>query len=286
MNQPASPRQCFLPAAGARGWQRLAYVEWGDADNPEVVVCVHGLTRNGRDFDVLARVLAARYRVVCPDVVGRGLSDWLADPAEYTYPRYLNDAALLVARLGVERVHWVGTSMGGILGMLIAAMPGHPLRSLVVNDVGALIPKAALEVIASYVGSPPAFDSVDAAADYLSGLYAGFGLTRAQWQPLAVHSTRQDADGRWRLRYDPGIAGAFQGDLADVDLAPVWAAGRLPTLVLRGAESQLLLPQTLARMVEVRPDTLTRTFPGCAHAPGLQDPAQIDAIRDFLLAQS
>lgn len=285
MNQDIQPRQCFLMAAGVRGWQRLAYVEWGDPDNPEVVVCVHGLTRNARDFDVLARCLATRYRVVCPDVVGRGLSDWLADPAEYTYPRYLADAALLIARLGVERVHWIGTSMGGILGMLIAAMPGHPLRSLVVNDVGSLIPRAALAQIALYVGKAPAFPDIAAAADHLTRLHAGFGLCREQWQTLAVHSVRQDPDGLWRLRYDPGIGKAFEGELSDVDLAPVWAAGRLPTLVLRGADSQLLLPETLAAMIAVRPDTQTQTFKGCGHAPGLQDPGQLEAVSQFLAGQ-
>lgn len=286
LDQPAVPRQRTLRAAGARGWQRLAYVEWGAPDNPEVVVCVHGLTRNGRDFDWLAQALAPRYRVVCPDVVGRGLSDWLADPAEYSYARYVADAAQLIARLGVERVHWVGTSMGGILGMLLAAMPGHPLRSLVLNDVGALVPRAALEAIATYVGKAPDFDSVAAAVDYLQRIHRGFGLTREEWLALAPHSVRQEADGRWRLRYDPAIGAAFQGPLQDVDLSAVWAAGPLPTLVLRGADSTLLSAETLAQMCRVRPDTLQQTFAGCGHAPALQTPAQIAAVAGFLDAQA
>lgn len=284
MNTDPQPRQCFLPCCGARAWQRLAYVEWGDSDNPDVVVCVHGLTRTGRDFDVLARRLAERYRVVCPDVIGRGLSDWLTDAAEYGYPRYVSDAAQLIARLGVARVHWVGTSMGGILGMLIAAMPGNPVRSLVLNDVGSLVPKAALDVIAAYVGKPPSFDSLAAAGEYLARLHSGFGLDAAQWQVLAPHSARQDSDGRWRLRYDPAIGAAFQGQLQDVDLSAYWTAIQAPTLVLRGADSQLLLSATLQEMLMQRPGTQSLTLAGVGHAPGLQSDEQVRVITDFLLA--
>lgn len=282
MSTSPQPRQAFLPAMGARGWQRLAYVEWGDPGNPDVVVCVHGLTRNGRDFDVLARALAPRYRVVCPDVVGRGLSDWLPDGAEYSYPRYLADSALLIARLGVERVHWVGTSMGGIIGMLLAAQPGNPLRSLVLNDVGSRIPRDSLEAIARYVGKAPPFASLAEVTDYLQAMHFGFGLDRAQWDTLAAHSAIQGPDGAWRLRYDPAIAVAFQGKLEDVDLSAFWAAVAVPSLVLRGVDSTLLQAETLAEMLGRRPGTQARTFPGCAHAPGLQDDAQVACVHDFL----
>jgi pimeloyl-ACP methyl ester carboxylesterase len=286
MSAEAEPRQYYLATPGVPGWQRLAYVEWGDQDNPDVVVCVHGLSRNGRDFDVLARSLARRYRVICPDVIGRGLSDWLPNPADYSYPRYVADAALLIARLGVEKVHWVGTSMGGILGMVIAAMPGSPLRSLVLNDVGTRIPLESLQSIASYVGAPPSFDTLAGALQYLERIHAGFGLSATQWQSTAAHAARQDSDGRWRLRYDPGIGAAFRGPLAEVDLSAYWAATRLPTLILRGAESRLLTEAILAETLAVRPSAWSVSFAGCGHAPGLQDPAQIATIQDFLAGQS
>jgi pimeloyl-ACP methyl ester carboxylesterase len=282
MSALPQPRQHFLPTVGPHAWQQLAYVEWGDPANPDVVVCVHGLSRNGRDFDVLARALAPRYRVVCPDVIGRGLSDWLTDPAQYTYPRYVADAGLLVARLEVERLHWIGTSMGGIIGLLIAAMPGNPLRSLVLNDVGTLIPQASLESIASYVGSPPDFADLEGVVAYLARIHAGFGLSTAQWRELAPFSARRDADGAWRLRYDPAIGAAFSGPLADVDLSPFWAAATTPTMILRGADSRLLSAETVAAMQTFRPDAEVRTISGCGHAPGLQDPGQIALIADFL----
>ena len=286
MSAPLLPRQHFVAAAGNSGWQRLAYLDWGDPGNPDVVVCVHGLTRNAHDFDVLAAALAPRYRVVCPDVVGRGLSDWLPNPGDYGYLRYLADSAVLLARIGVERVHWVGTSMGGILGELIAAMPHNPLRSLVLNDVGARIPVASLRSIASYVGSPPACVDLDAVAAYLARIHSGFGaLTPEQWRTMAGHSARVDSDGCWRLRYDPAIGAALRGPLAEIDLGAVWAAGKLPTLVLRGAESTLLTEAILAEMLAVRPDTRTVTFPACGHAPALQDATHVAVVRDFLDAQ-
>jgi pimeloyl-ACP methyl ester carboxylesterase len=286
MSTVSEPRLQHLLSPGPGGWQRLAYAEWGAPDNPEVVVCVHGLSRNGRDFDALARALAPRYRVICPDVVGRGLSDWLPDPSGYTYPRYLADAALLIARLGVDRVHWVGTSMGGILGMLMAALPGNPLRSLVLNDVGALIPKAALEVIGAYVGKPPICDSFEHAVDYLHQVHAGFGLSREQWLELGRHSVRPCEDGQWRLCYDPRIGDSLQPPFTDVDLSAVWAMCRLPSLILRGADSRLLSAETLTQMVAVHPATQTATWPGYGHAPGLQAAGQIAVIADFLAAQA
>lgn len=283
MSHLVVPRQHTLKACGSERWQQLAYVEWGDPDNPRVVVCVHGLTRTGRDFDALARRLARDHRVVCPDVVGRGRSDWLARPEEYGYPRYVSDAALLLARIGVDQVDWVGTSMGGILGMLLAAVPGNPVRRLILNDVGSFIPRAALETIGSYVGAAPTFSSLQDAAGYLARVHAGFGaLSPAQWETLAEQSTLEMADGGFRLRYDPAIAAAFKGSLTDVDLGAVWAAVTAPTLIVRGAESSLLSAQTVAAMCRVRPETESVTFPGCGHAPALLDPAQIAVLVDFL----
>ncbi len=283
MSGLTQPRQHYLAAVGAGRWHQLAYVEWGDPANPDVVVCVHGLTRCGRDFDALARALSARYRVVCPDVIGRGRSDWLPDPAGYGYGRYLADIALLLARIDVPAVHWVGTSMGGILGMMVAAMQQAPLRSLVLNDVGSRVPLASLQFLATYVGKAPSFDTFDGITAYLSEVNASFGrLSAAQWRTLAEHTARQDSDGRWRVRYDPAIALALQGLTSDVDLRPLWQATRVPGLILRGANSGLLTEDIIADMQSVRPDVQAITFADCGHAPALQDPAQIDAITRFL----
>ena len=264
------------------GFHRMRYVEWGDPANPRVLLCVHGLTRNGRDFDYIAERLADAYRVVCPDVVGRGRSDWLRDPADYTYPVYTSDMAALIASLHVDAVDWIGTSMGGIIGMILAGMPGTPLRRLVMNDVGSHIPKASLERIGAYVGKEPEFDSLEAIEAAIRSTSPFGPLTDAQWRHLAVHSAVQDR-GRWRFRYDPGIGHNFHAvPLADIDLTPYWNAVRGQVLVIRGEHSDLLLPQTLERMC-TRPHTETLLVPGTGHCPMLMDDGQVAAVRRFLL---
>ena len=265
------------------GFHVLRYVEWGDPANPRVLVCVHGLTRNGRDFDHVARSLADAYRVVCPDMPGRGRSDWLRDPADYNYPVYLADLTVLMARLGAETVDWLGTSMGGIIGMILASMPGSPLRKLVLNDVGCLIPRAAIERIGQYLGNAPSYDSIEALEAQLRG-FSPFGeLTPEQWRHLAVTSSKQDAQGRWHFRYDPGIAANFEAaPPTDVDLRAYWRAVPGPVRVIRGESSDLLLPETLEEM-RARPRTETHVVPRCGHSPMLMDDAQAGAIRRFLL---
>lgn len=277
----------------AAGFHKVVYREWrpqGGGADPEssrgrTVVCVHGLTRNGRDFDALAAALAeAGYRVICPDVVGRGDSDRLRDPRGYGYPQYLADMAMLIARLDVEQVDWVGTSMGALIGMMLAAQPKTPLRTLVLNDAGALIPKAALERIAAYVGAEPVFGSFAEAEAFARTTYAGFGkLTDAQWRKLTEVTVVETGGGTYGLNYDPHIADAFkQAELEDVVLWPVWDAVSCPSLILRGADSDLLLPDTAREMTERGPKAELATIPDCAHAPALMDDAQIAVIRNWL----
>src|SRR3954462_12896793 len=182
------------------GFHWMRYVEWGDPANARVLVCVHGLTRNGRDFDYIAQSLSDAYRVVCPDIVGRGRSDWLRDPGDYNYPVYLGDLTTLLAKIGVETVDWLGTSMGGILGMILASLPGSPVRKLVVNDVGCFIPKAAIERIGQYLGKDPPYESIEALEADLRRVSPFGELTDEQWRHLAVTSARQAEDGRWRFR--------------------------------------------------------------------------------------
>lgn len=276
-------REGSVSCLDPHGFHHMRYVEWGDPANPDVVVCVHGLTRNGRDFDHLAQSLADRYRVVCPDVVGRGRSDWLRDAADYTYPLYCSDMATLIASLHAECVHWVGTSMGGIIGMIIASMPGNPVRRLVMNDVGSLIPKAAVERIGEYVGREPHFESLEELEATIR-MVSPFGeLTDAQWRHLALHAARQDEQGRWVFRYDPGIARNYHEVAAeDIDLSPYWNAVKVPVLVIRGEHSDLLLARTLESMA-ARPDTETLVVPRTGHAPMLMDDFQAGAVRRFLL---
>ena len=257
----------------------------GPADGARTAVCVHGLTRNGRDFDWLARALVgAGYRVACPDVVGRGKSAWLTDPAGYGYPLYLADSAILLAHLGAKSVDWIGTSMGGLMGMMLAAQPGSPIRRLVVNDVGPFIPAAALERIGDYVGGDPHFPDMAAAEAYFRKVAAPFGdLSDAQWRHMAEHSVVPAAVGGYRLAYDPAIGAPFQdSDIGDVALWELWDLIDCPVLVLRGAESDLLLPETAAEMSRRGPKARVVEIPGCGHAPALMADDQIATLLDWL----
>jgi pimeloyl-ACP methyl ester carboxylesterase len=272
-----------LSCLGPHGFHRMTYYEWGDVANPRVVVCAHGLTRNGRDFDTLARALAPRFRVVCPDVAGRGLSQWLTDKEDYGYPLYLADMAALIARTGAQRLSWVGTSMGGLIGMMLAAQPGTPIERLLVNDVGPFIPRAALERLAVYVGKAPRFATLNECEQYLRMVLAPFGvLTDEQWRHLAEHASRRNNDGSFDLSYDPAIAQAFAGPLQDVVLWPVWDAVRCPTLVLHGKESDLLLRSTAEEMTRRGPNAQLVEFEGIGHAPALMAEDQIAVVRRFL----
>lgn len=284
-------REGKVKCLSTAGFHQMAYVEWGAADNPKVLVCVHGLTRNGRDFDFLARALAADYRVVCPDVAGRGKSDWLSNKSLYVMPQYCADMATLLARLNVETVDWLGTSMGGLIGMALAAQPGNPIRRLILNDAGPVVSAVSLARIGDYLGSPPRFDSIEQAEAYVRAVSVPFGPhTDAQWRHLTVHAVREAADGKIEFRYDPGIAQVYkQGQQLsggkDVELWPLFDAITCPTLLLRGEQSDLLAPQTAQAMTERGPRAQWVEIPGVGHAPTLMDEAQIAPVRNFLLQE-
>lgn len=280
-------RHGSFKSLGGGGFHRVAFIEWGDPDNDRVLVCVHGLTRNGRDFDTFAREMAGAYRVICPDVVGRGASDWLNDKSCYAYPQYLADMTALIARSGASEVDWVGTSMGGLIGMLMAAQAGSPVSRLVMNDIGPWIPQAALERIRSYVGEDPGFDDLQALDAYLSGIYAPFGpFSDDQWRGLVSSSARRRDDGRIGLAYDPGIAAPLHAaELRDIDMWAMWESIRCPVLVLRGAESDLLLADTAREMTSRGPRADLVEFEGVGHAPMLMNAEQIGAVRRWLLAE-
>jgi pimeloyl-ACP methyl ester carboxylesterase len=274
--------QCISP----KGLHRMAYLEWGDPRNRDVVVCVHGLTRSARDFDDLARALCGQFRVVCPDVAGRGDSDRLADPMHYGIPQYAADMVTLIARLDVEAVRWVGTSMGGLIGMTLAAQAGSPVSRLVINDAGPVIAKAAIERIAAYLGRAPAFPSFEQAEQYVRTVFAPFGRhSDAQWRHLAEAWLRRNEDGSWRAHYDPRIAEPFRATMpeGDLELWPLYEAIRCPTLVIRGAQSDLLSGDTTRQMAQRGPKARVVEIPDVGHAPTLMDAGQISVVRDFLI---
>lgn len=272
--------RCFDP----HGFHFMRYVEWGDPHNKRVLVCVHGLTRNARDFDYLAERLQDAYRVVSVDVAGRGRSDWLRDPADYHYLVYCSDITTLIAQLGVETVDWIGTSMGGIIGMIMASMEQSPVRKLILNDVGVVVPGAALARIGSYVGMVPEFESIEALEAAMRAISPFGQLTTEQWRHLAVHAAEQGGNGKWRFRYDPGIAHNFRTvGSADVDLRQYWKRVHGPALVIRGDSSDVLLQETLDEMCR-RPHTERIIVPNTGHAPMLMDDFQVLAVRRFLLS--
>ncbi len=269
---------------GIHDYHRIVYYEWGAPENNRILVCVHGMTRNGRDFDYLAEALSDTYRVVCPDLPGRGASTWLKFKEDYDYPLYCTAMSALLVRLHCEAVDWVGTSMGGMIGILLASIPNTPIRRLVLNDVGPFISKPALERIAQYVGADPRFETLEEAECYIRELSAAFGnLTDDQWTHQTRHYTRRTEDGNIGLNYDPGIAHLLRKPLDDVDLFPVWSKVKCPTLILRGSESDVLRAETAQRMTKENPQAEIIEFPGIGHAPPLMSRDQIDVVRDWLL---
>jgi len=299
------PRLDFVTCANPAGLHRMAYWEWGDPDNDKVLLCVHGLTRSGRDFDAFAHRLSAEYRVICPDVAGRGHSDWLPNPAFYTIPQYVADMVTLLARLRPATLHWVGTSMGGLIGMALAGAAAlgarHPappgllqgrgwhVDKLVLNDVGPHLEPPALGRILQYVAEPASFETLAAAQAYVRSVSAAFGPhTDAQWEALTRNVYREQ-DGRWIKHYDLRLAAPFsvqnQAALAAGEhlLWQAYEAIDAPMLILRGEHSDLLSPATVREMARRNPRARSLVVPEAGHAPTLMSDAQIAPVAAFLL---
>lgn len=301
------PRLDHVTCASPAGMHRMAYREWGDPDNDRVVLCVHGLTRSGRDFDPLARRMAGTHRVVCPDIVGRGRSDWLIDPAYYAVPQYVSDLITLVARLRPARLDWVGTSMGGLiaLGMvagLVMSRLGAPQRGahglpdddrlalgrVVLNDIGPHIQTDGLERIADYVGQPVQFERFEDAVAYVRSTSAEFGPhDDAGWRALTENVFIQD-DGKWTKHYDLRIAEPMGRETPETLAASeqlLWTAFdalSAPVLIVRGAHSDLLSEDTLEQMLARNPQARAMTVPGVGHAPTLRSADQLEPVCAFL----
>ena len=297
MNQPTLN---FVDCPNPSGSHRMAYWQWGDPDAGHVIVCAHGLSRQGRDFDVLAQALVAgagaAVRIVCPDVVGRGQSEWLKDPMGYQIPSYAGDMLALLAQLKPTILDWVGTSMGGLIGMVICGQPGLPLpvpvRKLVLNDVGPTIQWQALQRIGQYLGNAPRFASLEQAAQAMWVISTGFGPhTPEQWLALSRHMVKpmDDAQGGVALHYDPAIAVPFRTvtqESAAQGEAALWQLYdniQAATLLLRGANSDLLSHETALAMTQRGPKARLVEFEGVGHAPTLIAPDQVHAVADYLL---
>ncbi len=262
----------------------MSYTVFGEENTERTIVCVHGLTRNGRDFDMLATALADNARVICPDVVGRGQSDWLDDPAAYAVPTYIGHMVQLIQHLGASKVDWIGTSMGGLIGMGVASLEASPIERMILNDVGPFLPKEALERIGTYLGLELSFDSLDQLETHLRQIHAPFGpLTDQQWAHLARFSAKTGADGRIVLSYDPKIAIPFRAEEAeDVDLWPLWDEIQCPVLLIRGADSDLLPKSTALEMTRRGPKADLIEIAGVGHAPALMDQDQIAQVTAWL----
>ncbi|SIO61101.1 alpha/beta fold hydrolase [Paraburkholderia phenazinium] len=285
----SAPRQRFVQCASPAGLHRLAYTEWGDPANPRVLLCVHGLTRSGRDFDRLAAVLADTYRVVCPDVVGRGLSSWLTIPNYYTVPQYVADMVTLIARLDVEKVDWFGTSMGGLIGLGLAGLPDSPIQKMLLNDVGPHLEPGAVARIGEYLGKPVQFETLQQGVDYAALLAQSFGpLTPEEWREINT-PLLHEREGAWYFRYDPRIAVPFAAttdEQAAAGEAALWGALKAiqaPVLVVRGAQSDLLSRETVEQMVAQGKAVSSVEIPGVGHAPAFVSAEQIEIARRFFI---
>ena len=266
--------------------KHMAVHERGHAKNSRVVVCAHGLSRNGRDFDVLADALASDYRVLCPDVPGRGESDWFASADHYTIPNYIQAMNAMLTEFGVQTYDWVGTSMGGLIGMVMAATPGSKMRRFVINDIGPVIERVSLERIASYVGKTPLFPTYMSLFDAVQPINVTFGpLTDEQKHHMVKTSVQVRPDGQWEFKTDPKIGDAFRAGLAQsaADMWPIWGALKQPILILRGVNSDLLSAATLEKMVATHPDARAITIADTGHAPMIMDEPTINSVKQFLL---
>jgi pimeloyl-ACP methyl ester carboxylesterase len=280
----AEPTLHTVACAHPGGLHRMAYWQWGDPRTQPVALLVHGLTRNGRDFDVLADRLAKRFCVIAPDVAGRGRSEWLPNPMLYQFPQYVADVVTLVARLDVQKLAWVGTSMGGLIGMLYASMPGHPITQLVLNDIGPVIAEQGRQRIASYVGKLSSYSSFEQAEAALRLMMVDFGPhSDAQFRVLSRNYLRE-SQGQWGFHYDPAISVPFRSGAQEpvADLWPLYESLDMPTLVVRGAQSDILARDTALAMTQRGPRAQLVEFMGVGHAPTLIADDQVDAVDQFL----
>ena len=277
--------QCLSPA----GLHRMAYKSWGDVRNPNVLVCVHGVTRISADFDDMAAALCNQYRVICPDIVGRGRSDRLTNPQLYQLPQYVADMVTLLARVNATQVDWFGTSMGGLIGIGLASLARNPIRKLILNDIGPSLNAEALQRIGEYIGQDMRFASFEEAAAYIKSISLPFGPhTDAQWEKLARDVLKQNEEGQWVRHYDLSLAVPFKAATpesirqSETLLWHAYDAITCPTLLVRGAQSDLVTKETAQQMTQRGPKAHLVELPGIGHAPTFVSASQISLVEDFL----
>lgn len=293
-------KNCFIkiPTDNEQGYRRLSYIHWGDESNENVLLCVHGLSRNAHDFDHLAKKLENNYRIIALDVAGRGGSQWLEKPSDYNYNIYSSDVLFLLKELGIRSVDWLGTSMGGIIAMLVGAQNPKLIKKLVLNDIGPFIPGIALDRIFQYVGAEYEFKTKEKAERVLKIRMATFGVDAQDWPHILKHSIEETENGRFRFAYDKDIIKKppllqrvivniktprrlFK--MHDVNLWPFWNKLDCPTLVLRGEKSDILPYSVMQEMAQKRNNIQTHEFAGVGHAPMLMNKEQLKVVGDWLL---
>ena len=279
-----APQQYSYLGMSPEGFHKLSYLEWGDRDNSDVLICVHGLTRNAHDFDFLAQDLCKDYRVICPDILGRGDSDYIGSTLMYNFTQYISDMVSLIARIGVSEVNWLGTSMGGIIGMMLASLPKTPIKKLILNDVGMVIPSLAMTRIATYAQNDLGFQNLDEAKKYFKLIMPAFGIQdEEKWDHIVKWGTRKSQDGRYKLAYDPAIGQAFISVSAnDIHLETFWHDVKCPVLVMRGEDSDLLTPEVISNMSILQPKMDVIEIPNAGHAPALMSALEIESVSNWL----
>ena len=279
-------RDNYFLGLSNEGFHRLYYREWGDPDNDDVVVCVHGVTRISHDFDVLAKRLSKKYRVVCPDIVGRGNSDWFGNKDNYNFIQYSADVNALFAHIHCDRVHYIGTSMGGLLGMIMAAMAHTPIQTLVLNDVGPDLRRTELRRMGEYIGKAPVFATKQEYYQYYMRVYRGFGdlITDHEKKEMAKYSAFKTDEG-YKMHYDPKIGESFRKSYSffNFDLWKYWDEIECPMLIIRGSESTFFPKSVAEKMLDTAEDATFIEIEGAGHTPPLRTEREISAIEEFLL---
>ncbi len=273
----------FLYGFSPEGFHRVIYYEWNDNKAVNTLLCVHGMTRVGRDFDYLAQALQSHYQVVCPDMVGRGKSDRFKVRDSYKIEQYLSDLTALIARLNISSLDWLGTSMGGILGMIMAAQPNTPVRRLILNDVGTQMPEGAVKRILGYAGVKIHFPTQEEAENFLRFIYTPFGITEKEhWHHLFQYSLTDDPEGGYTLNYDPQVVGAAEEKKQLFELWDLWDKIKCPVLVIQGENSDILTDDIISLMRKRGPQFDLIRIPRCGHAPMLIEQKQIMVVKDWL----
>lgn len=279
----SEPTDHFYFGLSNEGFHRNYYRAWGDPNSEETIICVHGVTRLSRDFDTLAKELSKNYRVICPDIVGRGYSDWFGNAQNYNFQQYCADMNSLIAHLNVHKVHWIGTSMGGLIGMILSAMSQTPIESLILNDVGPDLKRVELQSLGKYIGKAPIFSTQKELFDYYKETYQAFGyLPDKQWKEMALYSTFKEDYG-YRIHYDPKIGDAFRKNYSfyNFDLWKYWDEIDCPSLLIRGELSTFFTENTAEKMCARGSDVQFQRVKNIGHAPRLNSKKEIDFIKNF-----